>query len=93
MKKICVFLLIVMAFLALNGCGGKKEAASGKITIAGVVFQDDEFMNDLINGMKKAAEEEDVDLLTANTNADQSREVELINTYVNQKVQIGRAHV
>jgi simple sugar transport system substrate-binding protein/ribose transport system substrate-binding protein len=87
MRKICVFLLIAAAILALNGCGGKKEAAGGKITMAGIVFQDDEFMNDLINGMKKAAGEEDIDLLTANTNADQSREVELINTYVNQKVQ------
>jgi simple sugar transport system substrate-binding protein/ribose transport system substrate-binding protein len=37
--------------------------------------------------MKKAAGEEGIDLLTANTNSDQSREVELINTYVNQKVQ------
>lgn len=85
MKKIYLFLLIPMIFFTLN-CSGKKEAGNGRITIAGIVFQDDEFMNDLINGMKKAAEEEDINLLTANTNADQSREVELINTYVNQKV-------
>ncbi|MDR2759116.1 MAG: sugar ABC transporter substrate-binding protein [Spirochaetaceae bacterium] len=87
MRRIGVCLLVFAVFFILAGCSGKKEAAGDKITIAGIVFQDDEFMNDLINGMKKAAGEEDITLLTANTNSDQSREVELINTYVNQKVQ------
>lgn len=61
------------------------RAADG-ITIAGIVFQDDEFMNDLTNGMKKAAGEAGVTIMTSNSNNDQSREVELINTYVGHHV-------
>jgi len=60
--------------------------AKSEITIAGIVFQDDEFMNDLTNGMKAAAEELGATILTSNSNNDQSREVELINTYMSQGI-------
>ena len=66
--------------------GGEDADSAGEeeITIAGVVFQDDEFMTMLTNGMVDAAEEEGVKINTANTNSDQSKEVELINTYITQ---------
>jgi len=62
------------------------EQAKEDLTIAGVVFQDDEFMNALINGMKQACEENNVEFVSSNSNNDQSREVELINTYAGQGV-------
>lgn len=60
--------------------------AAESITVAGIVFQDDEFQNNLANGMKKAADEAGVTLMASNSNNDQSREVELINTYVGHGV-------
>lgn len=64
----------------------ESEPAGEELTVAGVVFQDDEFMNALINGMKKACEENNVEFVSSNSNNDQSREVELINTYAGQGV-------
>lgn len=61
--------------------GGK---AAADITIAGIVFADDQFMQMLTNGYKDAAEKYGVKLLTANSNSDQAKESELINTYVAQ---------
>ena len=61
-------------------------AASDEITVAGVVFQDDQFMNMLTKGYQDAARDLGVKCLTDNTNGDQAREVELINTYLSQGV-------
>jgi simple sugar transport system substrate-binding protein/ribose transport system substrate-binding protein len=56
------------------------------ITIAGVVFQDDQFMNSMVQGYKDAAAKLGVKVLTANTDNDQAKETELIQTYISQKV-------
>ena len=68
-----------------------EESAEGAadasdITVAGIVFQDDQFMNMLTQGYVAAAEEYGVNIMTDNTNNDAAREVELINTYVAQGV-------
>src|SRR5512146_1203597 len=57
-----------------------------KITLAGVVFQDDQFMNTLTKGYTDAAAKYGVKILTANTNNDQAKEGELIQTYISQGV-------
>jgi len=57
-----------------------------KITIAGVVFQDDQFMNTLTKGYTDAGAKYGVKVLTANTNNDQAKEAELIQTYISQGV-------
>jgi simple sugar transport system substrate-binding protein/ribose transport system substrate-binding protein len=57
-----------------------------KITIAGVVFQDDQFMNSMVKGYTDAAAKYGVKILTANTNNDQAKEGELIQTYISQGV-------
>jgi simple sugar transport system substrate-binding protein/ribose transport system substrate-binding protein len=57
-----------------------------KITIAGVVFQDDQFMNTLTKGYTDAAAKYGVKVLTANTNNDQAQEASLIQTYMSQGV-------
>ena len=64
--------------------GGAMQAKD--ITIAGVVFQDDQFMNTLTKGYTDAAAKYGVKVLTANTNNDQSKETELIQTYMSQGV-------
>lgn len=60
--------------------------AAEDITVAGVVFQEDQFMKMMQAGYEAAAEEYGVTLMTANTNNDQSKESELINTYVSQGI-------
>jgi len=67
----------------------KEEAAAPaeeEIVVAGIVFQDDQFMNMLTKGYVAAAEEAGVKILTDNTNNDQAKETELINTYLAQGV-------
>ncbi len=60
--------------------------AEEAIKVAGVVFQDDQFMNMLTKGYVDAAAAAGVECLTANTSNDQAKEVELIGTYVGQGV-------
>jgi len=62
------------------------EASEEEIVVAGIVFQDDQFMNMLTKGYVAAAEEAGVKILTDNTNNDQAKETELINTYLAQGV-------
>ena len=54
------------------------------IKLAGIVFQDDQFMNTMVKGYKAAADKYGVSIVTANTNNDQSKETELIQTYMAQ---------
>jgi ABC-type sugar transport system substrate-binding protein len=62
------------------------SSQDGEVTIAGVVFQDDQFMNSMVKGFTDAAAKYNVKILTANTNNDQSKESELIQTYIAQGV-------
>lgn len=65
----------------------KAEAQKpADITVAGVVFQEDQFMKLLSLGYQDAAKAAGVKCLTGNTGNDQAKEAELINTYVAQKV-------
>ncbi|MHB1443521.1 MAG: substrate-binding domain-containing protein [Candidatus Humimicrobiaceae bacterium] len=57
-----------------------------ELVVAGVVFQEDQFMKLLEKGYIDAAKDAGVKCLTGNTANDQSKEVELINTYLAQKV-------
>lgn len=60
-----------------------KEARK---VIAGTVFQEDQFFNVLSAGYKAAAEERGYEFLLTNTNNDQSKETEALNTYAAQGV-------
>jgi simple sugar transport system substrate-binding protein/ribose transport system substrate-binding protein len=63
-----------------------SAGTAGELTIAGIVFQDDQFMNSLTQGYMDAGEKYGVKVLTANTNNDQAKEAELIQTYMAQGV-------
>ena len=66
--------------------GAAKVMDPKDIKLAGVVFQDDQFMNTMVKGYKAAAEKYGVEIVTANTNGDQSKETELIQTYMAQGI-------
>ncbi|MEA5067233.1 MAG: substrate-binding domain-containing protein, partial [Eubacteriales bacterium] len=81
MKKFLTILLALSLCLAFSG----GALAAGK-TIAGVVFQEDQFMKTLADGYAAAAKDLGYEILQANTNNDQSKESEIINTYVSQGI-------
>jgi len=73
-----------------NASAGESSAeASGKINpadikVAGVVFQEDQFMRLVQLGYEAAAKDAGVQYTLNNTNGDTTKELELINTYVAQ---------
>ncbi len=64
----------------------EEAPAEEEIVVAGIVFQDDQFMNMMTQGYMDAAADAGVTVLTDNTNNDQAKETELINTYLAQGV-------
>src|SRR5690242_21487123 len=81
-------LMVVFAMLMTAGGAGAKapETGSKALTIAGVVFQDDQFMKSMTQGYEDAGKKYGIKILTANTNNDQAKEAELIQTYIAQAV-------
>ncbi len=69
---------------------GGSEGNTGKdakdIKVAGVVFQEDQFMKLMQLGYQAAADDYGVQCMLANTNNDQAKEAELISTYTTQKL-------
>ena len=80
-------LMVALAML-MAACGTAAAPAEGteELTIAGVVFQDDQFMKSMVQGYEDAGAKYGIKILTANTNNDQSKEAELIQTYIAQNV-------
>ena len=62
------------------------DATAEKGKIAGVVFLEDQFMKLLQLGYKDTAEAAGYEFIPGNTNNDQGKEAELINTYCDQKI-------
>lgn len=63
-----------------------KPAAGGKKVIAGIVFQEDQFFKLISSGYSAAAKDMGYEIQLTNTNNDQSKETEALNTYISQKV-------
>jgi len=74
------------ASLLFLGAASPASAKDKKFTIAGIVFQEDQFMQTVLMGMKSVADKNGVNLLTANTANQISKEVEVVNTYTARKV-------
>ncbi|NOU88396.1 substrate-binding domain-containing protein [Paenibacillus sp. LMG 31460] len=64
----------------------KPADTKADLVVAGVVFQEDQFMKLLSLGFQDAGKAAGVKVLTGNTANDQGKEAELINTYISQKV-------
>lgn len=82
MKKGLIAVMIVLLATTSLFAAGQNETAEKKIVISGIVFQDDQFFNVIQKGMKAAAEDYGVELLLANSNNKQDKEMELVNTYI-----------
>lgn len=85
MKKLLVVALSVVLALAVGtsvfAAGAPEE---GPPKVAGVVFQEDQFMKLMQLGYKDAAEAAGFDFFPGNTNGDAAKEAEYLNTYVTQ---------
>jgi len=94
-----IFGLVTIFAMLLNGCAPVQEETPEEeipeeeievedtgLTIAGVVFQDDQFMKSMVEGYQAAGDKYGIEILTANTNNDQAKEAELIQTYIAQGV-------
>jgi len=60
------------------------DPPGGSRRVAGIVFQDDQFMRLLQLGYREAAEAAGFEFFPGNTNGDVGQEVELLNTFVEQ---------
>ena len=69
-----------------DNTGDTGDADSGKKVIAGMVFQEDQFFKLLSAGYQAAADDLGYEIQMTNTNNDQSKETEALNTYVAQGV-------
>jgi len=93
-RTLIIFCLVTIFAVLLSACGAAEEETPVEgpqvektgLTIAGVVFQDDQFMKTMVEGYQAAGEDYGIEILTANTNNDQARETELIQTYIAQGV-------
>ncbi len=89
-----VMSFVVLLALVLTACApvatpaAEPVAPSGQaeMTVAGVVFQDDQFMKSMVQGFTEAGAKYGIKVVTANTNNDQAKEAELIQTYIAQGV-------
>ncbi len=90
MKKFSRTLVVcvVMAALLVTPlfAQGQKDSAEANKVIAGVVFQEDQFFKTVSAGYQAAAKEYGYDILLANTTMDQSKENDIVNTYLAQNV-------
>ena len=68
------------AVLTLSAAGGAM--AADKKTIAGIVFQQDQFFRTIQTGMEAAAKDAGVDLLMANSESKPEKEASLVDTYI-----------
>ena len=71
--------------LVVGGCSTKQQEQPQK-RIAGIVFQEDQFFRLILFGMREAAKKNGVELLEANSAGKPDKELELINTYIANKV-------
>ena len=83
--KIILTLLFLAAGLSLFSCRTKQKEEPRK-RIAGIVLQEDQFFRLVLFGMRDAAKKRGVELLEANSNNKPDKEVQLINTYIANKV-------
>ncbi|HUV16404.1 MAG TPA: substrate-binding domain-containing protein, partial [Pelolinea sp.] len=85
-RFILILSLVTIFSMLLGACGKAGAPAKTDLTVAGVVFQDDQFMKSMVEGYEAAGEKYGIKVLTANTNNDQAKEAELIQIYIAQAV-------
>jgi sugar transport system substrate-binding protein len=76
---------MLVALLAGGGCQ-KSAPRTERPRIAGIVFQDDQFMRLVLCGLRKAAQQGGADFVQGCSYNKPDKEIELINTYAAQGV-------
>jgi len=76
-----LLLLLLAAAAAFPACSRKGEAPRER-TVAGLVYQEDQFFRFVLLGMHDAAARRGVKFLEADSDGKPDREIQLINTYV-----------
>lgn len=85
MKKVLYVLLVLTVVLVVGGqVFAAAQVETGRPKVAGVVFQEDQFMKLLQLGYRDTAEKAGFDFYPGNTNGDAAKEAEFLNTYVTQ---------
>jgi sugar transport system substrate-binding protein len=85
MRKAFLIAMVLVLVFAMTGqlfAGGQQDSSKPKV--AGVVFQEDQFMRLLQMGYRDAAEAAGFEFYPGNTNGDAAKEAEFLNTYVTQ---------
>lgn len=97
MKKLLAMLMALAMVLTMVACGNQNANSDepknnedgfdySSLTIAGIVFQNDEFCRILQQGYEAAAKDYGVNLLMGNSNDSVDKEIELVNTYIASEV-------
>ncbi|MFC1563471.1 substrate-binding domain-containing protein [candidate division KSB1 bacterium] len=73
-------LFALFSFSFIFNCGISSD--DGRLKIAGIVFQEDQFFRMIELGMKESAEKHGVELLTGNSSNSIDREISLIDSYI-----------
>ena len=84
-RKTTTVVLCTVVLSLLLGCNSKQNEQPKK-RIAGIVFQEDQFFRLILFGMRDAATKNGVELLEANSDGGPDKEVQLVNTYIANKV-------
>lgn len=84
MKRL-VTVLIVLAIVT-GGAFAAGQAEDDTVRLAGIVFQNDQFMRIVQFGMQDAAEELGADLLLGNSANSPAQEIEMVNNYISSGV-------
>lgn len=82
MKKVCIVLVLFLVFSATLFAQAARQEADDTLVVAGIVFQDDQFMRVVQEGMKAAAADYGVRLMLANSDNLLDKEIELVSTYI-----------
>ena len=85
-RNFVIFTALILLAMPAMMVMARGAQASGETVVAGVVFQEDQFMRLLSLGYQDAAKEAGYRILLGNTANDQAKEAELVNTYVAQNV-------
>ncbi len=83
-RLIAVLVILVLAAGGLFASG--QSEAEEELRLAGIVFQNDQFMRIVQFGMQDAADELGVDLLLGNSDNSPAQEIEMVNNYISAGV-------
>jgi sugar transport system substrate-binding protein len=84
-RRLPAFTAFLILALSIPGCAKKSDGPPQR-RIAGIVFQEDQFFRLVLFGMRDAARQAGAELLEANSAGKPDKEIQLVNTYIAQKV-------